>query len=462
MSSCGVVPGLRVAAPRDAATLREELAEAVAGRRRADGAALPEGRGARVACRRCAGVGGVDVLREPRCTPSPDDAGGPAVLLVASAPSAGWRVEAAGRLAAQGIGVTVVDPRWVLPVPDVLVDAGRGTPAGRHRRGRRPARRRRRGGGRRPAGRGVRVPQVLALPQQFLEPGARADLLGDLGLTAQAVARGITEWAAALPGAADRRRGGTGDRAPAGRGGRAVRARRGARVYGRRRSRRADAGAGGGGRARAGRRDRPRAAARGHGRRRRLRRRHGHQKSTLHPVRRRRAGPGPAGDARRRPAAPRSSPRATTDQGADAHRVRPASTTGSTACPCGADDYLSKPFAFPELVARVRALGRRATPAAPPVLRAGDLELDPARRTVTRAGRPIELTRKEFGVLEVLLRRRGTGGVQRGSAGAGLGRERRPVHHHGAGDDDDPAQQARRAGGDRHRGRAPVTGSRRR
>ena len=74
----------------------------------------------------------------------------------------------------------------------------------------------------------------------------------------------------------------------------------------------------------------------------------------------------------------------------------------------GADDYLSKPFAFPELVARVRALGRRATPAAPPVLRAGDLELDPARRTVTRAGQPIELTRKEFGVLEVLLAARGS------------------------------------------------------
>jgi DNA-binding response OmpR family regulator len=74
----------------------------------------------------------------------------------------------------------------------------------------------------------------------------------------------------------------------------------------------------------------------------------------------------------------------------------------------GADDYLSKPFAFPELVARVRALGRRATPAAPPVLRAQDLELDPARRTVTRAGRPIELTRKEFGVLEVLLAARGS------------------------------------------------------
>ncbi|EHK81850.1 response regulator with CheY-like receiver domain-containing protein and winged-helix DNA-binding domain-containing protein [Saccharomonospora azurea SZMC 14600] len=73
----------------------------------------------------------------------------------------------------------------------------------------------------------------------------------------------------------------------------------------------------------------------------------------------------------------------------------------------GADDYLAKPFAFPELVARVRALGRRATPATPPVLVADDVELDPAKRSVHRAGRPVELTRKEFGVLEVLLSAKG-------------------------------------------------------
>ncbi|MEV0005534.1 response regulator transcription factor [Micromonospora sp. NPDC050980] len=73
----------------------------------------------------------------------------------------------------------------------------------------------------------------------------------------------------------------------------------------------------------------------------------------------------------------------------------------------GADDYLAKPFAFDELVARVQALGRRATPAAPPVLAVADLELDPARRVVTRAGVPLDLTNKEFGVLAELLKARG-------------------------------------------------------
>src|SRR5215468_5194718 len=73
----------------------------------------------------------------------------------------------------------------------------------------------------------------------------------------------------------------------------------------------------------------------------------------------------------------------------------------------GADDYLAKPFAFPELVARVRALGRRSTPATPPVLTAADVTLDTAKRVVTRGDRPVELTRKEFGVLEVLMSARG-------------------------------------------------------
>jgi DNA-binding response OmpR family regulator len=68
----------------------------------------------------------------------------------------------------------------------------------------------------------------------------------------------------------------------------------------------------------------------------------------------------------------------------------------------GADDYLTKPFAFEELVARVRALGRRA-PSTPPVVGHGDLVFDRARRSVSRSGRPVSLTRKELGVLEVLL-----------------------------------------------------------
>jgi len=70
----------------------------------------------------------------------------------------------------------------------------------------------------------------------------------------------------------------------------------------------------------------------------------------------------------------------------------------------GADDYLGKPFAFVELVARVRALGRRTVAPVPPVLERAGLRLDPARREVTRDGRPIALSPKEFAVLEVLMR----------------------------------------------------------
>jgi DNA-binding response OmpR family regulator len=69
----------------------------------------------------------------------------------------------------------------------------------------------------------------------------------------------------------------------------------------------------------------------------------------------------------------------------------------------GADDYLAKPFRFAELIARVHALARRAAPSRPPVLRHGDLELDPARRRLTRAREELVLARKEFAVLETLM-----------------------------------------------------------
>jgi DNA-binding response OmpR family regulator len=74
---------------------------------------------------------------------------------------------------------------------------------------------------------------------------------------------------------------------------------------------------------------------------------------------------------------------------------------------CGADDYLPKPFAFAELVARIRALARRSQPALPPVLAHGDLKLDPGKRVAMRCGRRLDLSPKEFAVLELLLAAQG-------------------------------------------------------
>jgi DNA-binding response OmpR family regulator len=70
----------------------------------------------------------------------------------------------------------------------------------------------------------------------------------------------------------------------------------------------------------------------------------------------------------------------------------------------GADDYVTKPFAFAELVARIQALGRRARPATPPILERAGIRWDPHRHSVTRDGEPVALSRKEFAVLGELLR----------------------------------------------------------
>jgi DNA-binding response OmpR family regulator len=96
------------------------------------------------------------------------------------------------------------------------------------------------------------------------------------------------------------------------------------------------------------------------------------------------------------------------ESGADARILM---LTAATAVPervvglgLGADDYLTKPFAFTELAARIEALGRRVRPATPPVLERAGIRLDPHRRTVTRDGNLVDLSRKEFAVLAELLR----------------------------------------------------------
>jgi DNA-binding response OmpR family regulator len=100
--------------------------------------------------------------------------------------------------------------------------------------------------------------------------------------------------------------------------------------------------------------------------------------------------------------------RALVDSGADARVLMLTAATAVrervAGLGLGADDYLTKPFAFAELLARVHALARRARPAAPPVLCRGGIRLDPHRRHVTRDGEPLALTGKEFAVLAELLR----------------------------------------------------------
>ncbi len=189
MSIFGVVPGLRLAAPRDAATLREELREAVAVDDGPTIVRFPTGSVAAdlPALRR---VGPVDVLAESARAD---------VLLVAVGSFAGLGMEVAARVGEQGYGVTVVDPRWVRPVPAELVELAAG-----HRLVVIVEDGVRAGGVGDAIAQAMRDADVevpvkdLGVPVDWHPYGTRAQILTDLGLTAQDVARDVTGWISRL------------------------------------------------------------------------------------------------------------------------------------------------------------------------------------------------------------------------------------------------------------------------
>ena len=110
----------------------------------------------------------------------------------------------------------------------------------------------------------------------------------------------------------------------------------------------------------------------------------------------------------------------------------------------GADDYVSKPFHLPELALRIRALARRRPAAHPRILRAAGIELDPLRRAATRDGRRLDLSAKEFAVLQDADARPGLPCSARKTCSPGLGRSPRPVQQHCPRHDQQAPTQARR------------------
>jgi 1-deoxy-D-xylulose-5-phosphate synthase len=191
LSILGVVPGMRVAAPRDGARLREELGEALAVNDGPTAIRFPKGDvGADIDAveRR----GGVDVLAVPADGLSDD------VLLIAVGPFAAMAMTVAGRLRNQGIGVTVVDPRWVLPVPAAITELAAAHKLvvtvednGTH------------GGVGSAVSSALRRAEIdvpcrdLGLPQQFFDHASRGEVLAQVGLTDQHIARQVTGWIAA-------------------------------------------------------------------------------------------------------------------------------------------------------------------------------------------------------------------------------------------------------------------------
>ncbi|MBJ7463477.1 MAG: 1-deoxy-D-xylulose-5-phosphate synthase, partial [Mycolicibacterium sp.] len=192
LSILGIVPGMRVAAPRDSACLREELGEALEVKDGPTAIRFPRG-----------SVGedipalerrdGVDILAKPSAGSSDD------VLLIAVGSFARMGLAVAQRLQQHGIGVTVVDPRWVLPVPEALhalasahklvvtledngVHGGIGSSVSAALRAAE-----------------IDVPcRDVGVPQEFQTHGSRSEVLTDIGLTDQHIARQITGWVAAL------------------------------------------------------------------------------------------------------------------------------------------------------------------------------------------------------------------------------------------------------------------------
>jgi 1-deoxy-D-xylulose-5-phosphate synthase len=192
MAMLSIVPGLRLAAPRDATTLRTELREAVAVKDAPTVVRFPKG-GLGPDIPAVGHLAGMDVLVEA-------DHGSVDVLIVAVGAFGAMAVDVAARLQAQGIATRVIDPRWVLPVPASLADVAR-----------RAAHVVVLEDGIREGGvgsavtdllRDAQVPaavKVFGVPRSFLDHGKRADILEALGLTDQQVSRAIIEWVAASP-----------------------------------------------------------------------------------------------------------------------------------------------------------------------------------------------------------------------------------------------------------------------
>jgi 1-deoxy-D-xylulose-5-phosphate synthase len=194
MSIMQVVPGLRIAAPRDGARLRELLGEAVGWDEGPTLVRFPKGPvGPDLPA--VATFNGIDILHR---------SGDLDVLVVAIGAMAGLALEVADRLTDQGIGVTVVDPRWVVPVNDALSGL-----AARHRMVVTAEDNGRTGGvgsGIAQALRdaGVRTPlRDFGIPRRFLDHGKRADVLAACGLTAQDISLAVVEYIAGLESSPD-------------------------------------------------------------------------------------------------------------------------------------------------------------------------------------------------------------------------------------------------------------------